>query len=288
MDRARRWTWLFLLVLPAVGWLSVFWMFPLVMALLMSFREFDPQAVVGLKITLKNYITLISDPFYLHAFWRTLWIAGVATAASILFGYPLAYHTVKARAQERPFLTLILLVPVMLSLVVTAFAWLILLGPSGFANRILLGLHIVTEPVQILNTELGVIIVLVYSFSPYMMLSIMSSLENVDPSLLRAARILGASPWRTFWKVTLPLSVPGVLSGSLMVFSLSAAAFVTPYIIGGNRVKVVPLLIYNFAIALFDWPDAAALCVLLVLVMLFLTFLISRAVEGRFMAWLKG
>jgi putative spermidine/putrescine transport system permease protein len=274
-------------VVPVVLWLSFFWVLPLVMALFMSFREFDPQTIIGVKLTLQNYIRLLTDSFYLQAFGRTMWIAAISTLLSILLGYPAAYHVFRLRSQkQRAVLTLVLLVPVMLSLVVTAFAWMLLLGPNGFVNRILMGFHLASEPLRLLNTEIGVIIVLVYSFSPYMVLSINAALENIDPSLTRAARILGATSWQAFWKITLPLSVPGILSGALMVFSLSAAAFVTPYVIGGNRVKVIPLLIYNFAVTLFDWPDAAALCVLLVVLMIIVTFFISRSVERRFMSWM--
>jgi putative spermidine/putrescine transport system permease protein len=176
----------------------------------------------------------------------------------------------------------------MISLVVTAFAWILILGPSGFINRALASLHLTSEPLQFLNSEAGIIAVLVYSFGPYMIINICTALEKIDPAILRAAELHGANPRRVFARVTLPLSFPGILSGGLIVFSLSAAAFVTPYVIGGNRVKVVPLQIYNAAVTTFDWPMAATLSIVLLILSILLTTAVARLTERRFAAWLGG
>lgn len=276
-----------MLIMPSVTWLGVFWLFPLITALAMSFKSFDPQLLIGTEFTLDNYPRILSDPFFLKAFGRSLGIAAVTTLVSLLLGYPAAYHISTMNSPRlRSILTLIIFVPVMLSLVVTAFAWILILGPSGLLNQVIMGLNLSSEPVRFMNSETGVIIVLIYSFGPYMVLNIFAALENIDPGLVRAALIHGAKPWRAFRKVTLPMSMPGILSGSLLVFSLSVAAFVTPYIIGGNRVKVVPLLVYNNAVATFNWSDAATLSALLLIIMLLITFLATRLVERSFMSWI--
>jgi putative spermidine/putrescine transport system permease protein len=205
-----------------------------------------------------------------------------------VIGYPVALHVSRARSERlRAIYTLILLVPIMISLVVTGFAWILVLGPNGFLNQMIMGLGISATPLQFLNSESGVVAVLVYSFGPYMIINICTAIDRIDPAIVRAAQVHGASAWQTFSRITLPLSFPGILSGALIVFSLSAAAFVTPYIIGGNRVKVVPLQIYNAAVTTFDWPKAAALSVALFAIAMLLTSVIGRWSERRFAAWLR-
>jgi putative spermidine/putrescine transport system permease protein len=139
----------------------------------------------------------------------------------------------------------------------------------------------------LLNSESGVLIVLVYSFGPYMVINIITALDKVDPAVVRAAQVHGATKWEVFRRITLPLSFPGILAGGLIVFSLSAAAFVTPYVIGGNRVKVVPLQIYNAAVTTFDWPIAATLSVVLFVLAMLVATVFARFAERRFAGWLR-
>jgi putative spermidine/putrescine transport system permease protein len=143
-------------------------------------------------------------------------------------------------------------------------------------------------PIQLLNSEAGVVAVLVYSFGPYLVLNLCTSIDKIDPAILRAAEVHGASRFQQFYRIILPLSVPGMLSGGLIVFSLAAAAFVTPYVIGGSRVKVLPLLIYNAAVTTFDWPLAAMLSIFLFIICMVLTAFFARIIERRFAAWLRG
>lgn len=277
------------LVLPATLWLAVAWGWPLVLVLSMSFRNMDPMTFELSGFTLKHFREVLTDSFYLDAIFRSLRIATIVTILSCVLGYPAALHIARTTSQRaRAAYTLVLLIPVMISLVVTAFAWILILGPSGFINRALASLHLTSEPLQFLNSEAGIIAVLVYSFGPYMIINICTALEKIDPAILRAAELHGANPRRVFARVTLPLSFPGILSGGLIVFSLSAAAFVTPYVIGGNRVKVVPLQIYNAAVTTFDWPMAATLSIVLLILSILLTTAVARLTERRFAAWLGG
>jgi putative spermidine/putrescine transport system permease protein len=277
------------LVLPAAAWLAVSWGWPLLLVFAMSVREMNPTTFELGGFTLEHFSKVLTDPFYLDALWRSIRIAAVVTLLAAVIGYPAALHVARTQSQRaRAAFTLVLLVPVMLSLVVTAFAWILILGPGGFINQVLQKLDLIGAPLQLLNSEAGVIAVLTYSFGPYMIINIVTALEKIDPAVLRAAQVHGGNPWQSFCRVTLPLSVPGILSGGLIVFSLAAAAFVTPYIIGGNRVKVIPLQVYNAAVTTFDWPMAATLAVVLFVLCMGLTFAVSRFTERRFAAWLRG
>ncbi|MEL3891455.1 ABC transporter permease [Ferrovibrio sp. MS7] len=277
------------LVLPATLWLVVSWGWPLLLVLSMSFRTMDQVTFELSGFTLGHFRQVLTDPFYLDSLLRSVRIAAIVTLLSGLLGYPVALHIAQTTSQRaRTAYTMILLIPIMISLVVTAFAWILILGPSGFINRTLSFLGLTSEPVQFLNSEAGVIAVLVYSFGPYMIINICTAIDKIDPAVIRAAQLHGAGPWRVFRSIILPLSFPGILSGGLIVFSLSAAAFVTPYVIGGNRVKVIPLQIYNAAVTTFDWPMAATLSILLLVISLALTALVGRYTERRFAAWLRG
>lgn len=239
--------------------------------------------------TLSHFRTVLTDPFYLDALWRSIRIALTVTILAAVLGYPAALHVANAKSpRARAAYTLLLLVPIMVSLVVTAFAWILILGPQGLINRALTAIRILDTPLQLLNSEAGVVAVLAYSFGPYMIISVATAIEKTDPAVLRAAEVHGASAWQRFIKITLPLSVPGMISGGLIVFSLSAAAFVTPYVIGGNRVKVIPLQIYNAAVTTFDWPLAATLSVVLFVLSLTVAIAVGGWSERRFAAWLRG
>jgi ABC-type spermidine/putrescine transport system permease subunit I len=277
------------LVVPAALWLAVAWGWPLLLVFAMSVRHMDPATFELGGVTLDHFREVLGDSFYLDALWRSIRIAALVTLLAAVLGYPAALHVARTTSQRaRAVYTLLLLIPIMISLVVTAFAWILILGPTGFLNQFIALLRLTSAPVEFLNSETGVVAVLVYSFGPYMILNICTAIEKIDPAVLRAAQAHGASPWRTFLRVTLPLSFPGILSGGLIVFALSAAAFVTPYVIGGSRVKVVPLQIYNAAVTTFNWPLAATLSVVLFVVSLALTSVVGRFTERRFAAWLQG
>lgn len=276
------------LAIPPVVWLLAFWAWPLLLVFSMSFREMDSVTFELRGFTLAHFAEVLTDSFHLDSVWRSIKLAALATLFSAVLGYPAALHIASMRNDKlRAVLTLVLLIPIMISLVVTGFAWILILGPNGFISQIAQAMHLTSEPLQFLNSETGVLIVLVYSFGPYMVINIVTALDRVEPAVMRAAQVHGATPWEAFRRVTLPLSFPGILSGGLIVFSLSAAAFVTPYIIGGNRVKVVPLQIYNAAVTTFDWPIAAALSVVLFVIAMFVATGIAKVTERRFAGWLR-
>jgi putative spermidine/putrescine transport system permease protein len=276
------------LALPPVAWLLAFWAWPLLLVFSMSFREMDSVTFELQGFTLGHFKEVLTDRFHLDSVLRSLRLATFATLLSGVLGYPAALHISRTQSERaRAAFMLILMIPIMISLVVTAFAWIMILGPTGFLNQIVTGLHLSAEPLKLLNSESGVLIVLVYSFGPYMVINIITALDKVDPAVVRAAQVHGATKWEVFRRITLPLSFPGLLAGGLIVFSLSAAAFVTPYVIGGNRVKVVPLQIYNAAVTTFDWPIAATLSVVLFVLAMLMATVFARFAERRFARWLR-
>lgn len=273
---------------PVLSFFGVFFAAPICAALIVGFLAYDPVTLISDEPTLHNYKRFLTDWFYLRVFLRTLGIAAAVSVASIIIAYPVALHLHSVRSSRtRTFLILIILLPVMVSYVVTAFSWVVILGRNGFINQALLETGILSRPLSLLSQDSGVVIVLIYTFSPFMMMNIYAALESVDRNLLRAASVLGASPRSAFWSITMPLSLPGVLSGTLLVFALSLGAFVTPMIIGGNQVKTVPVLIYNFVSGVFDWPGAGALAGLLLVLSYVANYLISRMFHRR-LAWLKN
>lgn len=213
--------------------------------------------------SLQNYLSLFSDPFFISVVARTWQLAALVTLFTLALGYPIAYALSRAGVPGKTAFVAIILCPLLLNHVVLNIGWLTLLGPTGPINVALLGMGIVSEPVQFLHSLKGVVLVLVHLYLGLMVLSIMSSLEAIDPSLEEAARGLGASRLWTFLRITLPLSMPGVVTGSLLVMFNVFGAFVAPVIIGGMRVWVVSTLIFQ-QVSLVRWGFAAAVVVAMV------------------------
>lgn len=276
-----------ILGLPLTVLLIVFFALPMGMVFFMAFQPYDPVTMVSDGFTFKNITGFLADPSYLGSFVRTVWISAMSMLICMILGFPVAWHLHQTKSGDaRLWLTLVVLLPLMVSLVVASFAWLLILGNNGLINGTLRSLRVIDRPINLVNTPTGVIIVTAFSHISYVILTTFAALENIDPALARAARIHGASEVKVFRLIILPLAIPGVIAGGLIVFSLSMAAFVIPYLIGGGRVDVVPLQIYKFTVQFFNWPGAAALGLLLLLLTLFCGFVIS-AIGHRVTPWEK-
>ncbi|MGE0803398.1 MAG: ABC transporter permease [Lautropia sp.] len=270
---------------PIIALLLFFFVLPLCMVLVLAFRPFDAQTIVGASWTLDNFSRFLLDGNYLLTFWRTIWISVATTFFCTLLGYPIAWHLNGLESkQARLWLTLVVLLPLMTSLVVSSFAWLLILGSNGIINGALRALGLVDQPIALMNTATGVIIVSTYSYISFSILAIFATLQTINPNYARAAQVHGGSPMQTFIRIILPLSLPGIVSGGLIVFALSMAGFVVPFLIGGGRVSVIPLLVFQFTLQLFDWPGAAALGVILFALTLGLTWGIAALAQRR-MTW---
>ncbi|WP_138933807.1 ABC transporter permease [Roseovarius arcticus] len=214
-----------------------------------------------------NYIRVVSDPYYLKALWTTISIALWVTVITFLLGYPLAYF-MAFRVRNRWFkrlLYIIVVTPLFTSNVVRAFSWIILLGRNGFVNDLLMWLHLIDEPLPLLFNKVSIVIGLSYIMLPFMVLSVAAILQNTDTRLKDAARDLGAGPWTTFACVTFPLSLPGVVSGALMVFTLCVSAYVTPSILSGGREVVMSMLVFQQYATVLNFSFGATLAVTLLI-----------------------
>jgi putative spermidine/putrescine transport system permease protein len=271
----RNWD-VWLLLLPCLLIFIAFFLIPLLYLFIGSFHPFDSTSGMGEGWTLENYGKFLFDPFYLGVLWNTIRIGLVTTIAALVTGYPVAYHLVQTSGRTRNLLTLLLLSPLLISMVIRCYGWVILLANNGVINNALLSLGWIEKPLKLLYSELGVEIGMVHVLFPYMVLGIVGSLERIDPSVLRASQNLGAGPVRTFFSVTLPLSLPGVFAGSVMVFSLASSSFVTPAILGGPQVKVMSYLTYEQVVVLLNWPYGGAIGFVLILMTTLILLIYSR------------
>jgi ABC-type spermidine/putrescine transport system permease subunit I len=208
--------------------------------------------------SLDNYRQLSHDGVFLAVFTNTLRVSFVVTAGSLLLGYPVALALSRLRGGPAAIVLVLVLLPFWTSVLVRSYAWMVLLGRHGLVNEALLAVGMIASPLRLLNTPIAVHIAMIHILLPYMILPIASSLRQIDPALPRAAAGLGASPWRTFLQVMLPLSMPGVAAGTLLVFVLSLGFYITPALVGGPHDMMLSMLIAQ-QVDLINWPYAACL-----------------------------
>ncbi|MGB8703148.1 MAG: ABC transporter permease, partial [Thermosynechococcaceae cyanobacterium] len=229
---------------PATCWLIFFFAVPLLIVLVYSFLQPSSYANIAWNFTLQNY-QQIFNALYLGIFGRSLWLALLTTLVCVAIGYPLAYFIVRQSPPWRSFLLLLVIIPFWTNFLVRTYAWMILLRQQGVINSLLISLHLIDKPLDLLFTPFAVGIGLIYGYLPFMVLPIYSSLERFDFSLLQAAQDLGANGVQAFFRVVLPLTLKGIVAGSLLVFIPSVGAFVTPDILGGAKTIMVGNLIQN-------------------------------------------
>ena len=230
--------------------------------------------------TLENYGRLF-DGLYLGILWRSVSTALVCTAVCLLLGYPFAYYLARYRPKHRNILLLLVVVPFWTNFLIRTYAWILILRTEGLLNSLLGTVFSNWSPLELLNTPLAVQIGLVYGYLPFMILPLYAALEQLDMSLLEAAQDLGASPRRAFWHVTVPLSLPGILAGSMLVFIPTVGAFLTPDLLGGGKVSYIGNVIERQFKTARDWPFGSALSFMLMGIVLVGTVLYFRALQGR-------
>jgi len=270
--------------LPIV-FLLLFFLGPLGWMVLMSLSSQTAGQAPTLVFTLGNFVRLLGDPFYLkNTVWLTLKLAFTSTALALMMGYPIAYFASQLPSRWRGVLITLAVVPLWVNVVVRTFGWAVVLMDSGLLNRALMRLGLVDRPVRLMFTETGVLIGLTQIAIPYIVVPLIGVLTAIDPALQEAAQSVGANRWRTFWKVTFPLSIPGVAAGTLIVFSLNASAFAIPAMMGGERVRMMGLMAFQQAAILGNFPYAAAIGVSLFLLsistILAYTGILARAFGG--------
>lgn len=256
---------------------------PLVVTLSLSLYPFVPTGDgIGQRITVVNYLHVFSDPYYQVIFARTFGMAFLVTLICIVIGVPEAYVLSSLSRRWRAVSIVIILGPMLTSVVVRTLGWAILLGSDGVINRLLLAIGLIDTPVKLMFTFTGVVIALVHVLVPFLVLAVWAALQKFDAATVQAAESLGASLPVVLWRIVFPQLIPGVLSGSLIVFSLAASAFATPAIIGGRRLKVVSTTIYDQFLSSLNWPMGAALAVVLLISVLMISIGINRLIERRY------
>jgi len=266
---------------PALLLFTTLLLVPLLLTAVLSFNVYDPAT--GAKsgeFTLDHYIHLFTDSYYYAIFWRTFWISALVAVICVLVGTPEAYVLSRMRNPWRSILLLVVLAPLMVSVVVRAFGWSMLLGPEGLVNG-LLGL-VGIGPIKMLYTETAVVIALVHVMLPFMVIPVWTSLQKLDAGVENAALSLGAAPFTTLRRIVLPQVMPGILSGSLIVFGLSASSFAIPGLLGGRRLKMVATVVYDEYLHELNWPLGAAIALVLLVANLVVMLSYNRLVEGRY------
>lgn len=252
------------LALPLAAFFVVFFIAPLMLLVAMSFFTDPTMAHLGLD----QYARFLLDPFSLRVLGSTLWLGVEVTALTFVLGLPLALVFRRSPGWLQAVLTLVILLPLLTSVVVRTFAWIVILGRQGIINNALVALGLVDTPLRLLYTETGVVLALAQVQMPLMVLPLLTALSRIDPNLSDASAALGAGEWRTFAKVTLPLALPGIIAGCLLTYAAAITAFITQSLIGGGQMLFMPMYLYQQASTLNNWPFAAAISIIFLVAVL--------------------
>ncbi|WP_315787547.1 MULTISPECIES: ABC transporter permease [unclassified Bradyrhizobium] len=279
MSNARAATTPWLLAAPGALLFTALVLVPLALTLILSFHVYDPASGVKDETTLSHYTTILTDSYFLNIFWRTLRLAALTTLICAVIGAPEAYILSRMREPWRSIFLLAIIGPLLVSVVVRAFGWSMLLGPTGLVNEAFRALGLGT--IKILYTETAIVIALVHVMLPFMVIPVWTSLQKLDPMVEAAAWTLGASRFTALRRVVLPQVTMGLLSGSLVVFGLSASAFAIPALLGGRRLKMAATLVYDEYMHELNWPLGAAIAILVLVINLVIMLAYQRVVEAR-------
>jgi putative spermidine/putrescine transport system permease protein len=263
------------LALPLALAFVAFFAAPLLILVAVSGFEDDMITRVGAA----TWSKFVSDPFYWKVTFDTLKLGLLTVLATMIVGYPLALVYMSAGPRAQRVLLFIIIMPMLLSVVVRTFAWIVILGHQGVINYVVMSLGLSPVPLRLLQTEFGLILSLTQIEMPLMLLPLISVMARMDPNLRDASSSLGASRWRTLFRVVLPLSMPGLIAGCLLVFASSTTAFISQQVIGGNRLVYLPLLIWQQSLVVYNWPLAAVAALVLLVSVTAVVVLIS--VLGR-------
>lgn len=281
------------------AWLILFFLVPFLIVFKISLSEYQksmpPYAplfemaeghFVEIRAHLSNYQLLIEGNLYLYAYLNSLMIAAISTILCLLIGYPMAYAIARSSERWRTSLLLLIILPFWTSFLIRVYAWMGILADEGLLNKLLLKIGLITQPLVILNTDVAVYIGIVYSYLPFMILPLYATLEKMDMSLLEAAADLGCRPTHAFFRITLPLSMPGIIAGSMLVFIPAVGEFVIPDLLGGSEVLMIGKALWNEFFTNRDWPAASAVAIAMLLflvipVMFFQRYQSRSEEEGR-------
>ncbi|MGB5558654.1 MAG: ABC transporter permease [Paracoccaceae bacterium] len=265
-----------LLLTPALLSIAVLVVIPMAFILVYSFYENLDLAVDRVAFQFENWKALISDRYYLIAIWKTLRLSVIVTVLAAVLGYIPAYFIAMTKFRHQWLLLLLLILPFWISFIIRTLSWIHILGNQGALNGVLEWLGLIDAPLSMMYNETTVIIGFLHVFLPYMILNVYVSLEGIDRNLEPAARTLGATPWQAFLEVTLPLSLPGLAAGCLLVFVLTGGSYVTPLILGGPSDYLFGNLIHDAIVSELNWPMGATLSFTLLVLLGSVVVLYSR------------
>ncbi|OOF68344.1 spermidine/putrescine ABC transporter permease PotB [Rodentibacter caecimuris] len=258
------------------AWLIFFVLIPNLLVLVVSFLTRDGSNFYALPFSLENYANLFS-PLYAQVVWNSLYMSGIATIICLIVGYPFAFMMVKIKPKYRPILLFLVVLPFWTNSLIRIYGMKIFLGVKGVLNTILINMGIISEPIRILNTEVAVIIGLVYLLLPFMILPLYSAIEKLDGRLLEAAKDLGANAFQRFWKIIIPLTMPGIVAGCLLVLLPAMGMFYVADLLGGAKVLLVGNVIKSEFLISRNWPFGSAISIGLTILMALLIFVYYRA-----------
>ncbi|MBM7046543.1 MULTISPECIES: ABC transporter permease [Rhizobium] len=274
----------FVLIAPAVLLLGVFLVLPYINIVVMSLRNPGNGTPYAPGFTFSNYVRLFADSFYLEQTANTLMIGFITTFACLILGFPVAWQLAKTQMRFRGLAYGLVLSPLLVGIVIRSYGWTILLGNNGMINRSLISFGLIDRPLALMYNSLGIVIALVHVFLPFMILPLMSALQGIDPSIETAARSLGAGRITAFRRIVLPLAMPGIQAGCILVFVLSLSAYVTPSLIGGLRVKTMAVSVVDALIDTFQWPFGSAMALMLSLTGAIMVMLFARLTRMKWKA----
>lgn len=271
-------------------WLLLFFLVPFIIVLKIAFSDtqiamppYQPliqwagDKVMLIKVNLGNFLYLVEDNLYWQAYLNSIKVAGISTVLCLLIGYPMAYAIARADAGHRNILLMMVILPFWTSFLLRVYAWIGILKNNGLINNALLWLGIIDQPIVMLQTDFAIYVGIVYSYLPFMILPLYSNLEKMDLTLLEAAADLGCRPFKAFMKVTLPLSMPGVIAGSMLVFIPAVGEFVIPALLGGPEALMIGKVLWTEFFSNRDWPVASAVAIALLTLLVIPIVFLQRA-----------
>jgi putative spermidine/putrescine transport system permease protein len=271
------------LLAPAVLVIGVCLAGPLALLLSYSFAPGgSTRADFSDGLTVENYVDILGDGFYLGIILKTLGLSVIITVAAILVGWPLAYFLWKAPARFKTLLTVGVVAPLLISIPVRNYGWMVILGDTGLVNKVLLGLGVISQPLRMMFTDLAVVIGLTHVLMPFVALSVLATLERIPAELAEAARSLGAGRLAAIRLIVVPLSMPGILAGATLVFCVAISSYVTPALMGPSGAKYSATLVYQQFVSVFDWPRGAAIAAVLLAITAVALVLVLGGVNRRY------
>ena len=272
--------WKTIVILVPFIWLTVFFLTPFVIVAKISLAELAiasppftkmidwvDDSIITVRVVLDNYIYIFDDPLYLRIYLNSIKIAALSTIFALLLGYPIAYAIVRSNPITKKLLLFAIILPFWTSFLLRVYAWMGLLADQGSINNLLISLGIIDTPIRLLYTEFAVYVGIVYTYLPFMILPLYANMEKLDNGLNEAAADLGSGPINTFFKITLPLTTPGIIAGSLLVFIPATGEYVIPDLLGGGNVQMIGRQLFNEFARNIDWPVASAVAIVLLLIL---------------------